>query len=102
MCGMGVIGEITQGTLEKAAEVYRMCRSAKELRGSGYEAPTERKVELSPRVYLGCVNEAKRRGVSVREEVEGIIWGWLEAEAVKRLGNRAREEASEYQALQTR
>jgi hypothetical protein len=96
---MEVIVDIPGGTLEKAALMYRMCRSTKELTGSGYEAPLERKVDLSPRLYLGCVNEANRRGISVREAAEAILASWLEEEAVRRIGEREREEAAEYKAL---
>jgi hypothetical protein len=99
MRAMEVIADIPKGTLEKAALVYRMCVSTKELRGNGYEASLERKVELSPRLYLGCVNEAKRRGVSVREAAEGMLASWLEAEAVRQIGERVRDEAREYKEL---
>jgi hypothetical protein len=98
MRAMEVMADIPKGTLEKAALVYRMCVSSKELR-RGYEAPLERKVELNPRIYLGCVAEAKKCGVSVTAAAEGIIGSWLEAEAVSRVEERTREEAKEYEAL---
>src|SRR4029077_10011388 len=70
--------------------------------GGGYEAPSERKLELNPRLYLACAAEAKRRGVSVREAAEGMLASWLEEEAVRRIGERAREEAREYKELMER
>ena len=94
-----VICAIPNGTLEKAALVYRMCHSAKEKRGGVYEAPLDRKVELSPRTYLGCVNEARKRGVSLGEAVEGILAGWFLEEAERQIKERIRTEEREYQEL---
>jgi hypothetical protein len=94
-----VIADIPRATLEKGALLLRMCVSAKELRGTGYEAPEDRRVEMSPRMYLACHNEAKRRGINVSEAIEGMIGGWLLSEAGKQIAERGRIEAQEYQEL---
>jgi hypothetical protein len=99
MRAMAVIADIPNGTLEKATLVYRMCRSAKELRGSGYEAPIQRKVELSPRIFLACQNEARKRGISGSEAIEGMMGGWLMTEAGRQAAERGRAEALEYEEL---
>jgi hypothetical protein len=94
-----VIADIPSATLEKGAMLLRMCRSARELRGTGFEAPAARVVELSPRTYLACQNEAKRHGISVSEALEGLICGWLLSEARRQIAELCVEEAREYQEL---
>jgi hypothetical protein len=49
-----------------------------------------------------CVNEAKRRGVTMREACEGILASWLEEEAVRRIEKRMRDEATDYMTLRAR
>jgi hypothetical protein len=99
MRAMEVIADIPNGTLEKGALLLKMCASAKERPGGTYEASLDRKVELSPRLFLMVDNEAKKRGVSVREAVEGILAGWLEFEAERQVKERTREEAQECKKL---
>jgi hypothetical protein len=94
-----ILSDIPNGSLEKGALLLRMCVGMKELRGSQFEAPLERSVELSPRLYLGCVNEAEKHGVSLRQAVEGMLAGWLESEVERQVKERTRDEAREYKEL---
>src|SRR6516162_10904779 len=57
-------------SLESAAWLLRQCRSAKELRGGGYEVAVERKVELEPRTFLGIENVACK----IKDVVEAPMW----------------------------
>lgn len=59
----------------------------------------ERTVELNPRLYLGCVAEAKKRRVTVREAAGRMLCGWLEAEAELQVREKTRDEAREYKEL---
>src|SRR5215469_9533145 len=77
-----------------------MCRSAREIRGGGYEAPRNRQVELDPRPFLACQNEARRCGVTVGEMANRIVLMWLEREANARV--REREETEAREALEAR
>jgi hypothetical protein len=99
MRGRKLIEGIPWASLEKGALLLRMCVSARELRGTGYEAPLERKVELSPRTFLAVENEAKRCGIKVNEALEGLISGWLLSEAGRQIGELGRKEAREYEEL---
>jgi hypothetical protein len=99
MRAMEVIAGIPNGTLEKGALLLKMCASAKEKPRGTYEAPLDRKVELSPRLYLGCLNEARRSQVSLRQAVEGMLAGWLECEVERQVKERTRGEAREYKEL---
>jgi len=94
-----ILSSTPNATFEKSALIFRQCMSARELQGTRYEAPKERQIELSPRFFLMVDNEAKKRGVSVREAVEGILAGWLESEVEREVKERTREEAREYKEL---
>jgi hypothetical protein len=102
MRAMEVIAGLPGGTLEKGALMLKMCASAKEKPGGAYEAPVDRKVELSPRFFLLADNEARKHGMSVREAVEGMLAGWLEFEAERQVKERTKGEAREYQELMER
>src|SRR6267378_3999720 len=80
-----ILMDVAGGSLAKGAMLLKLCKSLKEKRGSGYEAALERRVELNPRIYLGCENEAKRRGVSLSGACEGMLAEWLELSAVRGL-----------------
>jgi hypothetical protein len=99
MRGAKILSSTPNGTFEKAALIFRQCMSARELRGTRYEAPKERQIELSPRFFLMVDNEAKKRGVSVGEAVEGMLAGWLEFEVERQVKERTRDEAREYKDL---
>jgi hypothetical protein len=79
------IADIPGGTLWKAAKVYRRCRSLRELRGGGYEAPCDRRVELTPRDFLAVDGEARRLGTSIGEALGGIVRWWVEVQANKEI-----------------
>src|SRR5215469_14988630 len=95
-----LIADLPGGRLETAAHLLKMCRSAREIRGGGYEAPRNRQVELDPRPFLACQNEACRCGVSVGEMANRIVLRWLERQASARV--REREEAEMREALEAR
>ena len=78
-------------SLESAAWLLRQCRSAKELRGGGYEVAVERKVELEPRTFLGIENVARKIGCKIKDVVEAAMWDYLQRESWKL---RALEEIS--------
>ena len=94
-----ILSSTPNATFEKSALLFRQCMSVRELRGTQYEAPKERQIELSPRFFLMVDNEANKRGVSVREALEGILAGWLESEAERQVKERTREEAQECKKL---
>jgi hypothetical protein len=96
---MEVLAGIPNATLEKAVLIFVRCRSAQELRGRGYQAPKNRQIELSPRFFMMADNEAKKRGLSVGEAVEGVLAGWAEVEADWEIRERMRDEAREHREL---
>ena len=81
--GREVLKGVPGGSLESAAWLLRVCQSAKEKRGGGYEVESERKVELEPRTWLGLENACKERGYRVKELVEKLAWKFLEDEAAR-------------------
>ena len=99
MRGRKLIDGIPWASLEKGALLLGKCVSARELRGTGFEAPLDRTVALSPRAYLGCKNEAKLRGISVKE---AVIAEWLLFVAEKKIAALARDERREYETLKKR
>jgi hypothetical protein len=102
MRAMEVIESIPNATLEKTALVFRMCVSLREKRGGKYEVSADRKIELSPRIYMVCEWEARRRGVSLVEAAEGVISGWLISEAGRQIRERSVAEAQELEELKKR
>ena len=44
---------LPSGSLTAAVQLLKECRSSQEKRGGGFQEPRDRKVELSPRSYLG-------------------------------------------------
>jgi hypothetical protein len=95
-----LIADIPGGRLETAAHLLKMCRSSREMRGGRYEAPRNRQVELDPRPFLACQNEARRCGVTVAEMANRMILMWLEWQASARV--REREETEAREALEAR
>jgi hypothetical protein len=73
-----VLSDVPGAAIEAAARLMRECRSARERRGGKFEEPRDRKIELSPRSYLGLVHEARECGMSLSDLVNGIVWGHLE------------------------
>jgi hypothetical protein len=69
---------LPSGSLTAAVQLLKECRSSQEKRGGGFEQPRDRKVELSPRSYLGLVHEAREYGMSLNDLVNGIAWGHIE------------------------
>ena len=78
-----VLVGVPGASLEGAAWLLRVCQSAREKRGGGYEVEVERKVELEPRVWLGLEKACKGSGERVKELVEKLCWKFLEEEAVR-------------------
>ena len=91
MRAAGLIADIPGGRLETAAHLLKMCRSAREMRGGRYEAPRNRQIELDPRPFLACQNEARRCGVTVAEMANRIVLMWLEREALEARRRSMRE-----------
>ena len=79
-----ILSDVPGATMEAAAALLKECRSSRERRGGKFEEPVGRRIELSPRVYLGIVNEARWRGMRVEDLVSGILWGYLAEESRKR------------------
>jgi hypothetical protein len=75
--------DVPGGSLESAAWLLRQCRSAKELRGGGYEVAVERRVELEPRTFLGIENVARKIGCKIKDVVEAAMWDYLQRESWK-------------------
>jgi hypothetical protein len=90
MRAVELIAGIPGGRLEVAANMLRMARSSREIRGGSFEAPRNRVVELGPRQFLVCQNEARRRGVTLAEMANAIVMMWLEGEASARVKERER------------
>jgi hypothetical protein len=67
---------LPSGSLTAGVRLLMECRSSEERRG-GFTEPRDRKVELSPRAYLGLVNEAREAGLRLNELVQGIVWHHL-------------------------
>jgi hypothetical protein len=76
-----ILSEVRGASFESAAWLFKTCQSAKEMRGAQYEVPENRVVELDPRAFCGCMNEARRRGIRIEDLIKGIVWTWLEREA---------------------
>ena len=95
MRAVELMAGVPGGRLEVAAHMLRMARSSREIRGGSFEAPRNRVVELGPRQFLVCQNEARRRGVTVGEMVNAVIMMWVEREASARVKERERSEAQE-------
>jgi hypothetical protein len=85
-----ILSDVPGATMEAAAALLKECRSSRERRGGRFEEPMDRKIELSPRAFLGIVNEARRRGMRVEDLVGGILWGYLDEESRRRQERRFR------------
>lgn len=102
MRAVEVIAGIPGASLEKGAYMLKMCRSACEKRGGSFEAPRSRVVELGPREFLLCQNEARRCGIPLNEMTNRILMMWLEREATARVKERKETEAREELELRRR
>jgi hypothetical protein len=100
MRAVKILADVPNGCLETAAHLLRMCRSAREFRGGTYEVPTCRQVELEPRTFLLCNNEARRCGILLGDMVNRIILMWLEHEVLGRV--KERDQAEEQQKIEAR
>ena len=74
---------LPSGSLTAGVRLLIACRSSQERRGGGFVEPRDRKVELSPRAYLGLVNEAREAGMRLSDLVEGIAWCHLEERSLR-------------------
>lgn len=79
-----VLMDVPGATMEAAARLLKECRSSREQRGGKFEEPRDRKIELSPRSYLGLVHEARECGISLNDLVNGIVWGHIEQRSRRR------------------
>jgi hypothetical protein len=84
MRAIQILSDVPGATMTKAAKLLKECRSSQERRGGKFEEPKDRWIELSPRIYLGVVSEARRLGMRVEDLVSGILWGYLVEESGKR------------------
>jgi hypothetical protein len=78
-----VLLDMPGASLESAAWLLKLCRSAKEMRGGGFEVATNRNLELEPRTFLGLENVARKLGCRVKDVAEGAIWDYLHRESWK-------------------
>jgi hypothetical protein len=82
-------------SLEKGVELLRMARGVRELRGGGFVAPRDRRVELNGRSFLVVANEARKHEVTLSQMVDAIVLMWAEKEAGRRVEERMKAEELE-------
>ena len=104
MRAVRLIGGVPNASLERAAYVFLQCVSSKERRGGDmkYEVPVNRRVELSARVFLLVMNEARARKVSVSEAVEGLLSEVAMCRADQRIRQQIHTEETQYRELKKR
>ena len=102
MRAMDVIKEVQGGTLELAAHVFLQCRSLKEKRGGRYEVARDRRVELSPRIFLLVQNEAGERKVTISQAAEGLLSEVALSRAEQAVRRQIHSEEREYRELKKR
>jgi hypothetical protein len=102
MRAMEVIKEVQGGTLELAAHVFLQCRSLKEKRGGKYEVAVDRRVELSPRIFLMVQNEAVARKVTISQAAEGLLSEVALSRAEQAVRRQIHSEEREYRELKKR
>jgi hypothetical protein len=85
----------TGSSLEKGVELLRMARGVRELRGGGFVAPRDRRVELNGRSFLVVANEARKHEVTLSQMVDAIVLMWGEKEAGRRVEERMKAEELE-------
>jgi hypothetical protein len=78
-----ILAGVPNSSLELASRVYRSCASRREYRGGRFEAPTDRRLELSPRGILALQGKARAWNCSVSQACERVLWQWLELEAAR-------------------
>ena len=95
---------VRNATLERAAYVFLQCQSLKEKRGlgGGYEVPADRRLELSPRIFLMVQNEARARKVTIQEAAEGLLGELAILRAGEAIRQQTQTEEAEYEALKKR
>lgn len=87
--------DLPGSSLEKAAELLWMARSARELRGNKFVAPRDRTLQLDPRPFLLVQNQARERGITLGEMLNAIVLMWAENEAGRRVEQRMKAEELE-------
>ena len=97
-----ILSDTPNATLEKAALIFRLCMSARELRGTRYEVPKGRRIELSPRFFLLVDIEAKARNVSISEAAEGLLSEVAMCRADQRIRQQIHTEETQYRELKKR
>ena len=104
MRAVRLIAGVPNASLERAAHVFMQCRSAKEKRGSDmkYEVPVNRRLELSPRIFLMAQSEARARNVSISEAVESLLSEVALCRADQAIRQQAKSEETEYRELKRR
>jgi hypothetical protein len=102
MRAVKVLSEVPNATLERAAYVFMQCVSAREKRELRYEVAINRRVELSPRIFLMVQNEAQSRKVSISEATEGLLSEVALFRADQAIRRQKQREETEYLALKRR
>jgi hypothetical protein len=102
MRAVDVLKGVPGASLELAAHVLLQCRSLKEKRGGKYEVARDRRVELSPRIFLEVQNEARERGVSISQMADGLLGEVAILRAEQAVARRVKGEEEEYLELKKR
>jgi hypothetical protein len=99
-----LLNGVRNATLERAVYVYLQCRSLSEKRGiaGGYEVSSDRKIELSPRIFLMVQNEARARKVTIQEAAEGLLAELALHRAGAAIRRQTQTEEAEYEELKKR
>ena len=80
-----ILADTPWSTLWKAALLFKKCASWREYRGGKFEAPLDRRVELSPRIILALEGEARAHDTTLSIAAEGIIGEWLQMKVNKEI-----------------
>jgi len=91
-----ILAGVPNSSLELASRVYRSCASRREYRGGRFEAPIDRRLELSPRGILALQGKAREWNCSVSQACESVLWQWLELEAARGVRAEVEEALAEY------
>lgn len=102
MRAVKLLNEVPNASLERAAYVFLQCVSMREKRDMKYEAPVNRRLELSPRFFLLVQNETKARDVSINEAAEGLLSEVAMCRVDQRKRQQIHSEEMEYRELKRR
>ena len=91
-----ILAGVPGSSLELASRVYRSCASRREYRGGRFEAPTDRRLELSPRGILALQGKAREWNCTLSQACETVLWQWLELEAARGVRAEVEEALAEY------